>query len=150
MEGEGLVNSEDAHGGVANLSSETRMRPAGEALCVCDGVQKAGGPGHFEDMQESSTSVPPHLQDLLQRSLVCLSGEQANEVKEVLTQYVDVFSKGDHDLGRASLVKHHIHTGDSRPVKLPPQRITPAWRTEVEKPVEELHVQGVIEKSCSL
>ncbi|KAK8375623.1 hypothetical protein O3P69_008434 [Scylla paramamosain] len=38
-----------------------RMRPASEVLGVCEGVQKAGGPeGHFEDTQESSTSVSPY------------------------------------------------------------------------------------------
>ncbi|KAK8405423.1 hypothetical protein O3P69_001759 [Scylla paramamosain] len=67
LEGESLVNPEDVHGGVANLSSEMQMRPAGEALGVCEGVQKAGGlESHFEDTQKSSTGVPPHLQDLLQ------------------------------------------------------------------------------------
>lgn len=116
----------------------------------CEGVQTNMDPvGLVEGTQESSTGVPPHLQDLLQRSSVCLSGEQVDEVGKVLTQYADVFSKGDHDLGRTSLVKHHIHTGDSRPVKLPPRRIAPARRLEVEKAVEELLAQGVIEKSCS-
>ena len=116
----------------------------------CEGVRTTvDQEGHFEDTLGSSTEVPSHLLDLLQRSSACLSREQVDEVRNVLTQYADVFSKGDHDLGRTSLVKHHIHTGDSRPVKLPPRRIAPARRLEVEKAVEELLAQGIIEKSFS-
>ncbi|XP_045101301.1 uncharacterized protein LOC123498200 [Portunus trituberculatus] len=116
----------------------------------CEGVQMTMDPeGHSEDTQESSTGVPPHLWELLQRSSACLSREQVDEVKKVLTLYADVFSKGDHDLGWTSLVKHHIHTGDSRPVKLPPQKIAPARWLEVEKAVEELLEQGIIKKSFS-
>ena len=116
----------------------------------CEGVRTTvDQEGHFEDTLGSSTEVPAHLLDLLQRSSACLSREQVDEVRNVLTQYADVFSKGDHDLGRTSLVKHHIHTGDSRPVKLPPRRIAPARRLEVEKAVEELLAQGIIEKSFS-
>lgn len=48
VEGEGLVSPEDALGFVVNLASETSMRPAGKALGVCKGVQKAGSPkGHL-------------------------------------------------------------------------------------------------------
>lgn len=53
-----------------------------EALGVCEGVQVARGPeGHFEGLRENSTVVPPHLQDLWQRSTAYLSREQGNEVK---------------------------------------------------------------------
>lgn len=46
--------------------------------------------------------------------------------------------EGDLDLGRTSLIKRHIHTGDSRPVNLPPSRIMPVRRIEIQKAVEEL------------
>lgn len=126
------LGTEDEHGIVAGLSSQIQVRPAGQVLGMGEGMQVARNPeGQFEDTQESSTGVPPHLQGLMQWSLVCLSGEQVNKVKEVLTQYATVISKGDHNLGWTSLVKHHIHTRNSRTVKLPPQRIVPAQRTEV-------------------
>lgn len=74
----GTVN---AHGAVANLSSETRVKPAGQALGVCERVQVARGPeGHLVGLLENSINVPPHLQDLWQRSSACLSREQGNEV----------------------------------------------------------------------
>lgn len=143
-------DTEDPHGVITSLYSDTRVRPVDQVQNRGEFVRKAEGlERRFEGRQESSIDVPPHLQDLMQRSAVYLSWEQINEVKEVLTQYADVFSKGDHDLSRTSLVKHQIHTGDSRPVKLPPRRIAPARRVEVEKTVEELRAQGVIEKSCS-
>ncbi|XP_063875862.1 uncharacterized protein LOC135108633 [Scylla paramamosain] len=161
---EGGVDAEECEASIETHRAHTASLPEASHRCrlskeqkeesqgseECEGVQTTMDPeGHCEDMQGSSTGVPPHLQDLLQRSSACLSGEQVDEVKEVLTLYADVFSQGDNDLGRTSLVKHRIHTGDSRPVKLPPRRIAPARRLEVEKAVEELRAQGIIEKSAS-
>lgn len=81
------LGTEDANGVVDNLSSETQVAQADQVPGACEGVQKAGGPeGNFEGIQESSTGVLPHLQDLLQRSSVCLTKDQANEVEEVLVQ----------------------------------------------------------------
>ena len=56
---------------------------------------------------------------------------------------------GDHDLGRTSLAEHTINTGDSRPVKVPPRRISIHKRQEAEDAVEKLKQQGLIEPSKS-
>ena len=71
---------------------------------------------------------------------------QAACLAELLRSYADVFSSGDFDLGRTGLVKHHINTGDSLPIKQPPRRIAPAKRQEMEKAVNELIAQGIVEK----
>ncbi len=171
MEGEGLVSpssqqslpegvivgrtlvppeQEEVRVVVANLSSEPRDVREGALMGTCEVVQREkstevmpSGP------RVCDTEVPSHLQDLWQRSVVCLTEEQAGEVGQLLSRYADVFSKGDHDLGCTDLVKHHIHTGDARPIKTPPRRIAPARRIEMEKAVEELKAQEVIEKSSS-
>jgi len=124
--------------------------PAGLALGKCEEVVRAGSPeGQCESLQENSTEVPLFLRDLRQRSTACLTEQQAVRLERLLVNYADVFSQGDHDLGRTSLVKHRIHTGNSAPVKQPPRRIAPAQRDEVERSVNELRAQGVIEKSSS-
>ena len=100
--------------------------PAGLALGKCEEVVRAGSPeGQCESLQENSTEVPLFLRDLRQRSTACLTEQQAVRVERLLVNYADVFSQGDHDLGRTSLVKHRIHTGNSAPVKEPPRRIAP-------------------------
>ncbi|MPC87686.1 hypothetical protein E2C01_082558 [Portunus trituberculatus] len=69
--------------------------------------------------------VPEHLREMLQKSTVRLSTEQAVQLRRMLCVYADVFSKGDTDLGCTNLVQHRIDTSGSHPIKHAPQRISP-------------------------
>ena len=60
-----------------------------------------------------------------------------------------MFSRGDLDLGQTALVKHNINIGSSAPIKSPPRCITPARREEMQRTVNELAAQRVIERSDS-
>ena len=60
-----------------------------------------------------------------------------------------MFSRGDLDLVSTGLVKHTINTGNSAPIKHAPRRIAPARRQEMQRIVNELAAQGVIERSDS-
>ena len=50
---------------------------------------------------------------------------------------------------RTSLVKHHIETGDSKPIKQTPRRLPPHQRKEVEKQILDLLDRGLVEPSDS-
>ena len=56
--------------------------------------------------------LPDHLEDLYSRSVKVLSEQEAGEVKLLLTNFQDIFSKGSHDLGCFSEIKHTINTGE--------------------------------------
>lgn len=64
------------------------------------------------DCQED---LPEYLEDLVGRSTTQLTTEQADRVKVLLTQYQDVFSSGNLDLGRTSYfgTTLHLHTRQS-------------------------------------
>ena len=143
--------SKEAQVVVVNLAAEPRTVPEGLAIATCEEVERVTSPPEQRETPQGSSKVgvPPFLQDLWERSKVCLSREQAARVGQLLEEYADVFSRGDTDLGRTGLVKHRIHTGDAAPIKVPPRRIAPARRQEVEVAVKELWNQGVIEKSSS-
>lgn len=94
-------------------------------------------------------TLPPYLEDLAQRSTTHLSQEQTKKVRQTLAQYTDVFSRGDMDLGRTSLVKHSIFTGDRPPIKQPPRRVSVAKREEMQRAVQEMAAAGLIERSDS-
>lgn len=98
------------------------------------------------DCQED---LPEYLEDLVGRSTTQLMAEQADGVKVLLAQYRDVFSSGNLDLGRTSLVQHCIYTRDSPPIKQAPRRVPPAKREEMEKLIREMEAAGVIERSES-
>ena len=51
--------------------------------------------------------------------------------------------------GQTTLTEHRIETGTARPVKLPPHRIPHAYRGAVEKEIQEMLEEGIIEPSMS-
>ncbi|XP_063858824.1 uncharacterized protein LOC135099801 [Scylla paramamosain] len=133
---------------VANLSGEAQKVPAGAKLGTCEEVE------HPEEMSRSAEvaavrPLPDFLEDLAHRSATNLMEAQTEKVRHTLAQYVDVFSRGDMDLGCTALVKHSINTGSSAPIKSPPRRIAPARQEEMQLTVNKLAAQGVIERSDS-
>ena len=131
---------------VANVTDQPVRVRAGRMLGECEDVeipQTQGG----RSGQSGALSEP--VWDLLQRSSQGLDGEQTAQVSDLLENFQDVFSAGDHDLGQTSLVEHTIDTGDSRPVKVPPRRIPIHKRQEAEETVAKLEQQGLIEPSTS-
>ena len=61
--------------------------------------------------------LPDHMKDMFQRIGEKLSNDQLLRVYLLLISRVMVFSKGDTYLGTFTAVKHHIDTGNSRPIK---------------------------------
>ena len=83
--------------------------------------------------------------------VVCKVGDHLNdEEKEhlfnLLLEYADV--KSDQ-IGRTSILKHHIDTGNAPPVHVSPRRIPQSRREEMAKLVKEMLEQGVIQQSDS-
>ena len=90
-----------------------------------------------------------HMNDMFQRINEELSNDQLLRVYLLLISKDMVFSKGDSDLGTFTAVKHHIDTGNSRPIKQRMRR-TPLWyANEEQEHLEKLLKAGVIEPSCS-
>jgi len=105
--------------------------------------------GTKEDKGAAVRTLPPHLEDVACRSAAHLSEAQTKVMRQLLAQYADVFSSGNMDLGRTSLVKHTIYTRDGPPIKQPPRRVAPAKREEMQRAVQEMAAAGVIERSDS-
>ena len=114
--------------------------------------------GHGEGSHESCRRLskvsegqwlPEHLTDLYDRAAENVPEGDRVLIRELLVKYQDVFSRDDKDLGRTSLVKHHIETGDSKPIKQAPHRLPSHQRKEVEKQVLDLLDRGLVEPSDS-
>jgi len=45
-----------------------------------------------------------------------LSEGEHMKLKELVTQYQDLFALDNSELGSTNLVQHHIETGDARPI----------------------------------
>ncbi|KAG9294660.1 hypothetical protein G9A89_008139 [Geosiphon pyriformis] len=44
-----------------------------------------------------------------------LESQQWSQLKELITEFADIFAENNNDLGRTNLVQHQIYTGDAKP-----------------------------------
>ena len=98
----------------------------------------------------SATSFPTLEQDvekILALSAENVTGPEREVLKALVTEYRDVFALNDDELGCTDVTEHHIETGDSDPIKIPPHRISPAKLPIVQQEVEDMLKRGVIQHS---
>ena len=99
--------------------------------------------------KSNSSSVPDHLQDLYSESTCDKSESENAKIASLLTEYQDVFSKNDLDLGKTDLYEHMIDTGEAKPVKQPFRRVPLAYADEERKVIDKMLDQGIIRPSNS-
>ena len=78
-----------------------------------------------------------------------LSADQRSEVIQFLEKNKDVFSRSEYDLGRTDLVKHVIDTGHNKPFKQQLRRHPIGHLEIIDKHVEEMLANDIIEPSSS-
>lgn len=100
-------------------------------------------------MVVNKPEVPEHLTDIYRRTCLSIEEEYHSDVVMLLTSYSDVFSQGDHDIGRTDKVKHSIHTTCLAPIRQRPRRHPMGQREEVEKQIEDMLKRGIIKPSAS-
>ena len=66
-----------------------------------------------------------------------------------MLDYRDIFAKSKSDLGRTSLFKHEINTGNTPPIKQRPRRVPLAKQTVERAEVSKMLDTGIITPSCS-
>ena len=88
--------------------------------------------------------LPDHMKDMFQRICEELSNDQLLRVYLLLISRDMVFSKGDTDLGTFTAVKHHIDTGNYRPLKQRMRRAPLGYASEEQEHLEKLLKAGVI------
>ena len=78
-----------------------------------------------------------------------LSSEEKDQFYSLVKRYEDCFMTGRKPLERTSVVKHHIHTGNSAPIKQRPWREPLGMKNVVKEELDKMTKQGVIEPSSS-
>ena len=76
------------------------------------------------------------------------SPKQQEELRQLLEEYQDVFSKQGDPISSTSLVEHEIHT-TGRPIRQPFRRQNPIIRDTEQQQVKEMLRDGVIRPSIS-
>ena len=97
-------------------------------------------------------SAPQHhslLSELESIKNVDLSEAQNAALSQLLLSYKDIFASSSLDLGHTSIIEHEIYTGDARPIKSSPYRVSQLQREEIETQISNMLSQNVIQPSSS-
>ena len=78
-----------------------------------------------------------------------LSDGDRIKFRNLFKKYRDVFDFPGDQLGRTSLVQHVIDTDDAMPIKQRPYRASPDVRKEIDRQVDEMLKNGIIQESVS-
>ena len=116
-------------------------------IVTCETVQQEAN--ESESTLEVELEIPAHLVELYEASIKEIPMEQHVKVAKLLIENQDVFSTGDRDLGRSSVVKHRITTGVAPPNWQRPRRMAPTLQTEADRQIKDMLDRGIIEPSKS-
>jgi hypothetical protein len=94
-------------------------------------------------------NLPEHLKGLFNQSSEQLEEGSKFQLKKLLLEFADIFSKDKMDLGQTDKVMHTIDTGEAKPIRQRPRRVPMHLQTEAKHQVEELLEHGLIEPSTS-
>ena len=89
------------------------------------------------------------LLDTLHWKTDSLSEDEAMKLKELLSEYQDLFVLNNSELSSTNLVHHHIETGDVKPIHQHARRIPFALWEKMDEMVQDMLDQVVIQHSHS-
>ncbi|XP_054749735.1 retroviral-like aspartic protease 1 [Lytechinus pictus] len=109
----------------------------GETIQCADSAGKILSVRQVDNTSEEISQVPDFLQPLYEKSKENTSSNEHTKIAKLLSDYQDVFSQGDHDIGRTDKVTHSIHTTCPAPIHQRPRRSPFGQREEIEKQVQD-------------
>ncbi len=112
-----------------------------DQACVIDSLPENSA---SKESLQAHREVAEALQ-WLEAGIEGLSGEERAQLHSLLEEFKDIFAVRPGDIGRTSIVRHKIDTGNSAPVKLPPRRLPLQQHEEVRQLIEDMSSKGVIE-----
>ena len=99
---------------------------------------------------EARTDIPEHVKDLYEQSCQRLTKpEHKNRLAKMLITYTDRFAAHADDVGRTTLLKHHVDTGDEAPVRQRCRRFAKCHIEVIQDHVRKLAAAGIIRPSTS-
>jgi hypothetical protein len=145
---------------IAGVVDETRrgevttqfVNPTSDTVIVKGGTIV----GHIEPIRSAPECYRRYAKtsniDWLQKVDVGKSGFTEGEQRSIynlLLEYEDVFSKSEYDLGRTSLIEHSIEIIGEKPRRCGPRPLNPTMRRELEKQMDDLLKNDLIQPSTS-
>ena len=89
------------------------------------------------------------LEKLVETVHSSVTTAEKQRLKRILRSYADCFSRAEFDLGHTDVVRHCIDTGNQRPIKQVLRRHPVHHNEEIDRQIDEMLKQDVIERSNS-
>lgn len=99
-------------------------------------------------IENCEDKIPDILKELFKENAKNLDSSQKRIFADFLSEFQDIFSE-NIVAGNCEMVEHEINLSDVHPIKQAPRRIPISMRKEVNKIIEEMRSQRVIEESQS-
>ncbi|KRY47195.1 Retrovirus-related Pol polyprotein from transposon 17.6 [Trichinella britovi] len=103
----------------------------------------------LERSLKTHVALPTAIEKLLDEVAQRTTSEKLDKLRALLTDFADVFSTYDGDLGRTTRTEHHINTGDAQPIRLCPCRIPWHFREQMDGLLTDMINKDIIEPSTS-
>ena len=93
---------------------------------------------NITDIKEQKKRSNPFTPDL---SKTTLNTDEQARLINLLNDYHDVFARSQEELGRTSVVQHHIDTGNNPPVRQRPYRTPQLQREQIDSHIKEMKLK---------
>ena len=140
---------------VVNTTNQPQLIPAGKCLGqVVSGLEvvnsgKSQASSSTETSSDNKEFMSAITQSVLQKLPADVTEEQRERIARFLQAYEGIYSKGTFDMGRTGLVEHSVDTGGHRPIRQALRRHPRAHLDEIDRQVDGLLHNGLIEPAAS-
>ena len=143
----GQINQEYVPVRIINPSPKPMVLKAGEIVAQCEKAEIIIDCG--EEIQSEPFKSTKSMQSSIQEWTEGLPQEERIKAEKFLKGYSTIFAQSGEIPGRTNLIKHRINTGECSPIRQRPRRLPLAKREEVEKLIDDMRKEDVIEPSHS-
>ena len=135
-----------------HLLNPTAEPVTGQKIGHIERVENPAGPVNTVTSSEP-VSITEEQHAMLNKSVDESGAELSAGEKEIfyhfLISYADVLATSTADLGRTTVLRHTINTGDAAPIRQAVRRISPCKRKEIGTLLDEMLRNGVVELATS-
>ena len=96
----------------------------------------------FSNHSDSLFSIDSNFLQSLDLTDLHLTNDQIDQLKTLLIKYHSCFRTQS---GRTTLTRHHIDTGNTKPIKIRPYRVSPPRQQIISKHINQMLGDGIIE-----
>ncbi|XP_061190471.1 uncharacterized protein LOC133198392 [Saccostrea echinata] len=96
-----------------------------------------------------SETVPAHLLELAEKSSKNMTKSEQQALVSLLSEFKDIFSREEYDLGTFTVIKHQINTDGAKPIRQPARRTPLSFQSEEADYLKKQLENGVVVPSSS-